>query len=664
MAILTFAGAFDGVPFSMRTTLKRGIGRGANGNGHGVLPPGALSPVTLYRQPPPPHRPVAAQIGRFFLWLGVTVAVVVCGLVGGFYLWIHESAAALRPHTAAGKAAEARLDPPKSAATALVIGYDHRAGDGNSPSRSDTMMLIRADPVTNTISLLSFPRDLVVPIYCPGKNGTTTGYGTGRINSAYAFCGPSGSLETVRHLTGLPINYLIRVNFLGFIGVVNKLGGVWMDIDRRYYNKNVGTIATDYANIDLQPGYQQLTGKQALDFVRFRHTDSDLYRLARQQQFVSGMRQQVAHSFGPTSVPGIVNTITKHQYVEVARGGRELNLSDIYKYASFAYHLPHGHVFQVKIPDVLCGNECSASSSSIQDAVQQFLNPDVQASTTATEVALGRKISKRKRTIPARQVTLTVLNGNGVAGSASNASYLLGQKGYMTLSPPGGQPANAPTWNYFHSKVYFDPARPGIGKLAAQQVARLVGSADVEAMPLNIKPLSNGALLAVVVGSTFHNQLAPVVEPQTPTRQAPNIRRDPGATRSQVFAVRKRLPFTLEYPTLLERSSNLDNGYGETPLRIYPLAGTPTLRLTFRTGSNEYWGIQETRWGTAPALSDRSLTQRVGGRQFDLYYSGSNLHMVVLRDNGATYWVVNTLLNSLSNETMLAIARGLRPLPR
>ena len=650
----------------MRTTLKRGIGRhAANGNGHGVLPPGALSPVTLYRQPPPPRRSFAAQVGRFFLWLGTIVAVVVCGLVGGFYLWIHESAAALRPHTAAGKAAEARLDPPKSAATALVIGYDHRAGDGNSPSRSDTMMLIRADPVTKTISLLSFPRDLVVPLYCPGRSGSTVGYGSGRINSAYALCGPSGSLETVRHLTGLPINYLIRVNFLGFIGVVNKLGGVWMDVDRRYYNKNVGTAATDYANIDLQPGYQHMTGKQALDFVRFRHTDSDLYRLARQQQFVSAMRQQVAHSFGPTSVPGIVNTITQHQYVEVARGGRELNLSDIYKYATFAYGLPHGHVFQVKIPDVQCGNECEASNTSIQSAVQQFLNPDVEASTTATEVALGRKLTKRKRTIPPKQVTLTVLNGNGVAGSASNASYLLAQKGYTTVTPPNGTPANAPTWNYFHSKVYFDPSRPGNGKVGAQQVARLVGSADVEPMPPKIRPLSNGALLAVVVGSTFHGELTPVVQPQTPTRQPAKIRRDPGETRSRLLAVRKRLPFQLQYPTVLERNSTLDDGYGETPLRIYPLAGQPTARLTFKTGYiGDYWGIQETRWGTAPALADKNRTVYRGGRPFDLDYSGSDLHMVVLRTGGATYWVVNTLLNSLSNETMLAIARGLRPLPR
>jgi LCP family protein required for cell wall assembly len=664
----------------MRTTLKRGIGRGAevNGNGRSVLPPGALTPVTLYRQPPPPKRSFAAQLGRFFLWLFVTLLMLVCGLVGGFYLWAHESAAALQAHSVDAKRAQARLDSvpdAKHAAIALVIGYDHRAGDGNAPSRSDTMMLIRADPVTKTISLLSFPRDLYVPIWCPGRtaSGARTGPAVvvnhGRINDAYAYCGSSGVLETVRHLTNLPINYLISVNFLGFIAVVNKLGGVWMDIDRRYYNKNVGTLGTDYANIDLQPGYQRLTGKEALDFVRFRHTDSDLYRIARQQQFVSAMRQRVAASIGPTSLISIVNTIAHHQYVEIGSGGGgSFGLGTVFSYAKFAWGLPHGHVFQDKLQNVFCPptGACETSQTSINQAVQDFQNPDVQDATTQTEVALGRKIGPRKRTIPPKQVTITVLNGNGVANSASNASYALGQKGFRMLLPPGNQSANAPNWNYFHSKVYFDPARRANGTIAAQEVAKLVGSADIEPMPRNIRPLSNGALLVVVVGSTFHGQLAPVIIRQPPKKQPPHVRRDPGLTRSTLFRVRKRLPFQLQYPTQVEQSSTLDNGYGETPVRIYPLQGQPALRLTFRTsgGLPEYWGIQETRWADAPALADKSLTQIVNGREYDLYYSGSHLDMVVLKTGGATYWVVNTLLDSLSNETMLAIARGLRPLPR
>jgi len=649
----------------MRTTLKKGIGRGANGNGHAVLPPGALTPVTLYRQPPPPQRGVAARVGRFFLWAGAALTVVVVGVVGGFYLWAHESVALLRPTSAEGQLTQERLDPPKSAAIALVLGYDHRAGDGTDASRSDTMMLIRADPVTNTISMLSFPRDLQVPIYCPAKGGgPDVGYGTGRINSAYAYCGIGGALETVRHLTNLPINYLIPINFLGFIGVVNKLGGVWLDVDRRYYNKNVGTSTTDFANINLQPGYQHLTGKQALDFVRFRHTDSDLYRLARQQLFVGAARQQIAKTLGLSTVLGIVNTITRNHYMEVERGGRAVNLSDIKKYASFAYNLPNGHVFQVKIQNIVGENELSTDQSNVESAVQQFMNPDVGEASVQTATALGRKVPAKRRTIPPKDVTLTVLNGNGVAGSASNASYLLGQKGYVTVTPPSGQPANAPNWRYFHSKVYYDPARAATGKIAAQQVARSVGSADVEPLPAQIRPLSNQALLTVIVGSTFHGELTPVVIPTTPVRQPPNVRRDPGATRSTLLGLRKRVPFRLEYPTLLERASSLDNGYGETPVRVYPLGGRPTVRLTFKTGYNEYWGIQESDWADAPILGDKSLTQRVGGREFDLYYTGSHLHMVVLRDNGATYWVVNTLLDSLSNETMLAIARGLRPLPR
>ncbi len=655
----------------MRTTLKRGIGRGAevNGNGRSILPPGALTPVTLYRQPPPSRPGLAAQIGRFFAWLAVTVLMLVMGLVGGFYLWAHESAAALQAHSLDARRAQARLDEvpdAKHAAVALVIGYDHRAGEKGLPSRSDTMMLIRADPVTKTISLLSFPRDLIVPLYCPQNgSGQAVASGSGRINSAYAYCGSTGALETVRHLTNVPINYLISVNFLGFIAVVNKLGGVWMDIDRRYYNKNVGTGSTNFANIDLQPGYQRMTGKQALDFVRFRHTDSDLFRLARQQQFVSATRQRIAKSIGPTSLVRIVNTIAHHHYLEIGVGGSgQFALGTVYSYAKFAYGLPPGHVFQVKIGGISGQNELTTPQTNIEDAVQGFLNPDVQASTTATEVALGKKIRNRKRTLAPAKVTLTVLNGNGHPGSASNASYLLSRKGYTTVLPPSNQPANAPNWNYFHSKIYFDPARPGDGKLGAEQVARLVGSADVEPMPVNIAMLSNGALLAVVVGSTFHDQLAPIVVPLTPTRQPPNTRRDPTETRSTLFKLRKRLPFRLEVPTLLERSSYLDSGSGETPWRVYVLGGQPTVRLTYRMGSSEYWGIQMTRWAGAPALADKSLTQRVGGRIFDLYYSGSHLHMVVLKDNGATYWVVNTLLDSLSNETMLAIARGLRPMAR
>src|SRR5438552_5629698 len=190
----------------------------------------------------------------------------------------------------------------------------------------------------------AFPRDLDVPIYC-SENGPV--HGPDRINSAYSRCGPKGTLLTVEKLTNLPVNYLITVNFHGFKEVVDKLGGVWMDVDRRYYNKNTGAYYNDYANINLQPGYQQLSGQQALDFVRYRHTDSDLYRVARQQQFVKAFREQVSANFSPFSVPSLVNAITRN--IEVAAGGHKLQDTEDYASALLASGLPRGHLFQDRI---------------------------------------------------------------------------------------------------------------------------------------------------------------------------------------------------------------------------------------------------------------------------------------------------------------------------
>ena len=180
-----------------------------------------------------------------------------------------------------------------------------------------------------------------VEIRCPGVTPFF-----GRINSAYQECGPQGSLQTVKALTGLEVNYLITVNFRGFRQIVDKLGGAWIDVDRRYFNDRGGP--TGYATINLRPGYQQLTGRRALDYVRYRHTDSDLYRVARQQQFVRAFKSQIKESFAPIAMLKVVNTITKN--VEVAQGGgSDVSGRTVLSYALFAYGLPRGRVFQSRI---------------------------------------------------------------------------------------------------------------------------------------------------------------------------------------------------------------------------------------------------------------------------------------------------------------------------
>jgi LCP family protein required for cell wall assembly len=646
----------------MRTTLKRGVGRGAeaNGNGKAVFPPGPASApvtaVTRYRQPPPPAVHGLGLFRRILLITLLVVSSLILGAIGGGYLYTHQFVAGLRAHTPAVVRASKQLDVPVAnrAAIALVIGYDHRAGtEANRPSLSDTLMLIRADPVTKTISLLSFPRDLDVPIYC----GATSS-GVDRINSAYSRCNAKGTLLTVKHLTGLPVNYLITVNFHGFKQVVDTLGGIWMDVDRRYYNKNTGSYYNNYANINLQPGYQKLSGQQALDFVRFRHTDSDLTRVARQQAFVRAFKEQVAHSFTYTSIPHLVGTITKN--IEVGEGGHALQLDQVISYALFAQGLPGGHLFQEKIENVQCSLGCTASTSDIQAAVDRFQNPDVQAPTDANTAALGQKV--KQKTPPPSSVTVTVLNGNGVQGAAANASYLLTQRGYQTLTPPNNlEPNFAKT---FHSKIYYDPAQKR-SKAAAVALQNLMQPADIQKLPhtAEMLALDPGSMLMVVLGQTFRGSISPLPDRVVPTHQLANVRYDDSAA-ALLRPYAKKVPFKLMVPTVLERNSSPDTLPGDKPLAYYWMDDTRKnkgIRLVFHNGT-DFWGVQETDFAAAPALGDRSFHRIIKGRAYDLYYSGTHLHMVVLRQGGSTYWVVNSLLDSLSNETMLAIAKGLKPL--
>jgi LCP family protein required for cell wall assembly len=639
----------------VRTTLKRGIGRGAaaDGNGRSILPPDALSQKRVYRQPDPPKRSGWRLAGRVLFWVGVGVLVLALALAGGIYLWLHESVAAIQIRTKTGKAAVEKLDKlvlPNQASIALVIGYDKRAGDGGVGGRSDTLLLVRADPGTKTISMLSLPRDLSVEIHCPGRAPYRQ-----KINAAYAQCAESGSVLTVKALTGLPINYLVTVNFRGFKKVVNTLGGVWVDVDRRYFNDRGGPGG--YAKINLRPGYQRLTGGSALDYVRYRHTDSDLFRVARQQQFVQAMKEQFARAFSIEKIPKLVGAIAHN--VQVGEGGKKtVDLGTIRKYANLAWSLPAGHFFQAKM-DVSTTNSSDliTDESDVREAVQGLVNPDVEAPKEATDAALGRK---RKTLAPKpAKTSIQVLNGNGKAGSAANGRYLLGQRGYRMLEPSPGKTADAPAYNYFHTKIYFRRGNPP-AKAAARTVAKLFGTADVEWLPPKIRPLTNGAMLTVVLGSTFHNRLTPTPEKPQIKRQPAVVRFDPSETKALVQSKQKLVPFPLQVPTVLERASVPDS---EMPIRAYRIDGAKkAVRMVFRAGSGQYWGIQQTDWDEAPVLDDKNFRHVLQGRTYDFYYHGPRLHMIVLRERGATYWVVNTLLDGLSNETMIAIAKGLRPL--
>ena len=199
-----------------------------------------------------------------------------------------------RPDVPKGVAPDLPDVPAGEPQSILVLGTDKRYGDekAGKPVRSDTMMVVHLDPDRGSTAVMSLPRDLVVPI---------PGHGRGRINSAYATGGVGLAVKTVNEL-GFDVSHVVGVDFGGFQRVVNRLGCVYVDVDRRYFNDNDPPVAsaTNYATIDLRPGYQRLCGGDALDFVRFRHLDDDFVRAARQQEFLRQAKGQiaVARAFG------------------------------------------------------------------------------------------------------------------------------------------------------------------------------------------------------------------------------------------------------------------------------------------------------------------------------------------------------------------------------
>jgi LCP family protein required for cell wall assembly len=204
------------------------------------------------------------------------------------------------------------------AQTFMILGTDRRTGskdaaDRENPPHSDTILLVRLDPEHGQTSIMSIPRDLMVNIT------TSKGqvYANEKINAAYTIGSRAGgtkggivlAAETIESqvFPGLKLNGIIDVNFAGFIKVVDTLGCVYVNVDHHYFNLNNGSAETNYSSINLQPGYQRLCYQNALDYVRYRHTDSDFVRVARQQDFLRSLREQIS----PEDVLGQIDTVAK-----------------------------------------------------------------------------------------------------------------------------------------------------------------------------------------------------------------------------------------------------------------------------------------------------------------------------------------------------------------
>ncbi|ANA81111.1 LytR family transcriptional regulator [Paenibacillus glucanolyticus] len=191
----------------------------------------------------------------------------------------------------------------------LLIGGDSR---GDDAGRSDTMLVASIDPVTKRAHLFSLLRDTYVEI---------PGHGKGRLNSAFAYGGIELTRQTIGDLLDLPIHKYVYTDFVGFIALVDSLGGVDIEVEKdMYYTSKADKHMYD---IDLKQGLQHLDGKMALQYVRFRHdAKSDFARTERQRILMTEVAKKMQTTNSLIKLPGILDSIAP--YIETDLSPKEM----------------------------------------------------------------------------------------------------------------------------------------------------------------------------------------------------------------------------------------------------------------------------------------------------------------------------------------------------
>jgi LCP family protein required for cell wall assembly len=352
-----------------------------------------LGPGWAPKKPPPSGNGDQAPKPRRFWWrfmLASTIVIAVSAAATSITIltYLGGIADAIKPENKRIRSQLERvLDEAKGGEPQnfLLLGSDKRAGAEfvEDKGRSDTAMLLRIDPEVGLISMLSIPRDLKVEI---------PGVGTGKFNEAYFYGGTKKTAQTIKQLTGLPINHVVDINFLGFAQAVYAIGCVFTDVDRRYYHSNEGVPADEqYAEINVQPGYQLMCGKQALDYVRYRHTDSDIVRSARQQDFLSFARQQFQPKDLVFDQDDLIDAFTEYTTSDISD---EKELLDVLK---LLIEARNAKINEVNFPAELGPSYVYASQEAINEAVNEFLGTEISGEAAENRQGAEEKEQDKNR---------------------------------------------------------------------------------------------------------------------------------------------------------------------------------------------------------------------------------------------------------------------------
>lgn len=291
--------------------------------------------------------------------------------------------------------------------TMLLMGVDvvyagTRRGIKADPSsfngRSDTMMLARFDPIRNQFTVLSIPRDTTAEI---------PGHGRQKINGANAIGGETLACQTVSQLVGLEIDHYVVLNVHGLVELVDKLGGITVQIPKRmkYKDRAAGL------RIDLQPGEHVLTGEQAMGFVRFRHDAlGDIGRVQRQEIFMNALLDKALRPESWAKVPELIKIAQSHVKTDLSTG-------QIMQILTFARAVPKSNQHMIMLP----GGFSSSGGWSI----------DQTALNRVTAMMTGQPPPAAPRT----EIKVSVENASRSPGLARRLSKYLASLGYPVKIP-------------------------------------------------------------------------------------------------------------------------------------------------------------------------------------------------------------------------------------
>ncbi|CAN5317466.1 LCP family protein [soil metagenome] len=376
----------------------------------------------------------------------------------------------------------------------LVVGSDNRQSlttrqrrvyrtGPASGTRTDTIILARIDTSTDRVAILSFPRDLLVTL-CDGSEG--------RINSAFEIGqitgrgGPTCLVQTVRRLTGVPINHFVKVDLAGFVDVVKAVGGVRMYIDEPLYDENAG--------LDLPKGCVTLDPVDSVAFVRARYLDSDFGRIARQQRFLKELLDEVVAVDTLTNVPQLFRLVNAvGESVETDEG---VTLDEMRRIAFSLRDVSSERVVTRTVPSAAADYYSAAYLVQVDSQAEPLY--DAFRTGAIFPEPEEREPSRPRPTVPAARVpAVTVLNGAGGSGLASRASEWLEKRG-LTVASVGD---NA---RFGRDRTVVRYPSEGLRR-AANTVAEALPEATVERAP--------GEPLTVIVGSDFTGDSAEDVPP-------------------------------------------------------------------------------------------------------------------------------------------------------